>query len=150
MLHLLLKNVCIFTSFPSIFPASCLPYWGGSRIFVRRGCTRLLLYFNTNKPHSFFFLQNTNCIRKPQVISGEGGGVRTPCTLPLDPPLPLPYPSGPLFSRAAVPLCHTPQARFLFSFYRLFFLSTVSLLVECLSTSSCREEGLAQRTESRV
>ena len=31
------------------------------------------------------FLQNTSCIRKPQVI--PGGGVRTPCTLPLDPPL---------------------------------------------------------------
>ena len=29
--------------------------WGGSRIFFRRGFTRLLLYFNTNKPHSFFF-----------------------------------------------------------------------------------------------
>ena len=43
------------------------------------GCTRLLLYFNTNKP-------NAICIRTPQVISG-GGGVRTPCTLPLDPPL---------------------------------------------------------------
>ena len=58
---------------------------GGSRIFFRRGCTRLLLCFNTNKSHSFF-LQNTNCIRKPQVISGRGGGgMRTPCTLPLDP-----------------------------------------------------------------
>ena len=46
---------------------------GGSRIFFRRGCTRLLLYFNTNKPQSFFFWQNTSCIRKPQVISkGEG------------------------------------------------------------------------------
>ena len=45
---------------------------GGSRIFFRRGCTRLLLYFNTNKPHRFF-LQNTSCIRKPQVISGGGG-----------------------------------------------------------------------------
>ena len=54
--------------------------------FLRRGCTHLLLYFNTNKPHTFFFLQNTSCIRKPQVISG-GGGVCTPCTLPLDPPL---------------------------------------------------------------
>ena len=44
---------------------------GGSRIFFGRGCTRLLLYFNTNKPHSFFFfLQNTRCIRKLQVISG--------------------------------------------------------------------------------
>ena len=57
---------------------------GGSRIFFRRGCTRLLLYFHTNKPRSFF-LQNTSCIRKPQVISGGGG--RTPCTFPLDPPL---------------------------------------------------------------
>ena len=42
-----------------------------------------MLSFNTNKPQSF--LQNTSCIRKPQVISE--GGVRTPCTLPLDPPL---------------------------------------------------------------
>ena len=41
--------------------------------FFSRGCTRLLLYFNTIKPH-IFFLQNTNCIRKPQVISGRGGG----------------------------------------------------------------------------
>ena len=58
---------------------------GGSRSFFRRGYTRLLLYFNTNKPHSFFFLQDTSCIRKPQVISGGG---HTPCTLPLDLPLP--------------------------------------------------------------
>ena len=56
--------------------------------FFRRGCTRLLLYFNTNKPHSFFFfffLQNTSCIRKPQLISGGGrggGGAH-----PLHPPL---------------------------------------------------------------
>ena len=66
---------------------------GGSRILLRRGCTRLLLYFNTNKPHRFFcfFWQNTSCIRKPQVISG---GVRTPCTLPLDPPL-SPHPRRP-------------------------------------------------------
>ena len=28
---------------------------GRSRIFFRRGRTRLLLYFNANKPHSFFF-----------------------------------------------------------------------------------------------
>ena len=59
---------------------------GGSRIFLRRGCTRLLPYFNTNKPHSFFFC------RIPVVLenrrSSQGGGeVRTPCTLPLDPPL---------------------------------------------------------------
>ena len=29
-------------------------YRGGSRIFFRRGCTHLLLYFNTNNPHFFF------------------------------------------------------------------------------------------------
>jgi len=40
-----------------------------------------MLYFNTNKPHSFFFLQNTSCIRKPQVISGGVGGAH-----PLHPP----------------------------------------------------------------
>ena len=56
---------------------------GGSRIFFRRGCTRLLLYFNTNKPHSFFFC------RIPVVFENRRspqGRVRTPCTLPLDPP----------------------------------------------------------------
>ena len=57
---------------------------GGSRMFFRRGCTRLLLYFNTNKPHSFFFC------RIPVVLenhrSSRGGGVCTPCTLPLDLP----------------------------------------------------------------
>ena len=54
---------------------------GGSRIFFRRGCTLLLLYFNTSKPHSFF-LQNTRSSR-----GKGGGGVRIPCTLPLDQPL---------------------------------------------------------------
>ena len=59
---------------------------GGSKIFFRRGCTRLFLHFNTNKPHSFFFFR-----RIPVVLenrrSCRGGGGRTPCTLPLDPPL---------------------------------------------------------------
>ena len=36
-------------------------------------------------------MKNISCIRKPQVISGGGGeggeGLRTPCTLPQDPPL---------------------------------------------------------------
>ena len=75
---------------------SSLQSQGRIQDFFRRGCTRLLLYFNTNKPHSFFFLQNTSCIRKPQAISG-GGGVHTPCTLPLDPPL-SPTDASPLFS----------------------------------------------------
>ena len=55
------------------------------RFFVGGGALVSCSTFNTNKPKSFF-LQNTSCIRKPQIISG-GGGVRTPCTLPLDPPL---------------------------------------------------------------
>ena len=61
---------------------------GGSRIFFRRGCTRLLRYFNTNTPHSFFFF----FCRIPVVLENQrgisgGGRVCTPCTLPLDPPL---------------------------------------------------------------
>ena len=73
--------------------------------FFRRGCTCLLLYFNTNKPHSFFFLQNTSCIRKPQVISG-GRGVCTPCTLPLDPPLHGSVPPGTNSFLLALPMPH--------------------------------------------
>ena len=47
-----------------------------------------LVSCSTSTPinHLVFFPQNTSCIRKPQVIS-TGGGVHTPCTLPLDPPL---------------------------------------------------------------
>ena len=55
---------------------------GGSRIFFRRGCTHLLLYFNTNKPHSFVF-----CRIQVVLENCKSGGVRTHCTLPLDPPL---------------------------------------------------------------
>ena len=62
------------------------PPQGRIQYFFRRGCTRLL---STSTPINhivfFFFLQSTSCIRKPQVR----GGVPTPCTLPLDPPLPL-------------------------------------------------------------
>ena len=41
-----------------------------------------LVSCSTSTPinHIVFFLQNTSCIRKPQVIQG---GVSTPCTLPL-------------------------------------------------------------------
>ena len=58
---------------------------GGSKIFFRRGCTRLFLHFNTNKPHSFFFFAECQLYWKTAGHLGEGG--RTPCTLPLDPPL---------------------------------------------------------------
>ena len=48
-----------------------------------------LVSCSTSTPinHIVFFWQNASCIRKPLVISGEGGGLRTPCTLPLDSPL---------------------------------------------------------------
>ena len=54
---------------------------------VLKSC-RSHVFFNTNKPQSFF-LQNTSCIRKLQVIiSGWGGRVRTPpASFPLDPHL---------------------------------------------------------------
>ena len=67
---------------------------GGSRIFFRRGYTRLLLYFNTNKPHSFFFCRIPVVLENRRSSHGGGGGgggppppPPTPCTLPLDPPL---------------------------------------------------------------
>ena len=46
---------------------------GGSRIFLGGGA---LVSFSTSTPINhivFFFLQNTSCIRKSQVISGRGG-----------------------------------------------------------------------------
>ena len=57
----------------TMYPSALVIIQGRIQDFFRRGCTRSLLYFNTNKPHSYFFLQNTSCIRKPQVISGRGG-----------------------------------------------------------------------------
>ena len=47
---------------------------GGSRIFFRRGCTRLLLYFKTNKSHSISFFAEYHVTRR-------GGGAH-----PLHPP----------------------------------------------------------------
>ena len=56
---------------------------GGSRIFFWRGCTTTSIPIN----HILFLLQNTSCIRKPQVIleAGVGGGVGG--AHPLHPPL---------------------------------------------------------------
>ena len=89
---------------------------GGSRIFFRRGCTRLLLYFNTNKPHFFFFWGGGG--RIPVVLencrSSQWGGGHTPCTLPLDPPL----------------IC-TTWTSFLFYCRLLFIITTRKSLVSC-------------------
>ena len=55
---------------------------GGSRTFFRRGCTRLFVYFNTNKPHSFLF----SFCRIPVVLenrrSSQGGGCAPPAPSP--------------------------------------------------------------------
>ena len=72
----------------------CFWFRGGSRIFFRRGCTRLLLYFNTNKPHSFFSFGRIPFVLENRRPSQGGGGVRIPCTLSLDPPLWFPKWSG--------------------------------------------------------
>ena len=64
-----------------------LPFYSGADPgFLLGGGALVSCSTSTPINHIVFFLQNTSCIRKPQVISG-GGGVRTPCTLPLDPPL---------------------------------------------------------------
>ena len=83
---LITSNYSVLKKLPSLFYRDNRNQ-GRIQDFFRRWFTCLLLSSKTNKPHSFFFfffLQNTSCIRKPQVISG---GVRTPCTLSLDPPL---------------------------------------------------------------
>ena len=58
----------------------------GSTIFFRSGCTRLLLYFNTNKPHRFFFYRIPVVLENRRSSQGGGGGAH-PLHLPLDPPL---------------------------------------------------------------
>ena len=65
------------------------PWAGADPGFFLGGGALVSCFTSTPINHIVFFLQNTSCIRKPQVISGGGGGrVRTPCTLPRDPPLP--------------------------------------------------------------
>ena len=103
---------------------------GRSRIFFGGGA---LVSCSTSTPinHIVFFLQNTSCIRKLQVISGGGEGVRTPCTLPLDPPL---YPHFLLTgncsgsSLISSSLACSPEVSCSFS---------VSCLTDCLSVTPC-------------
>ena len=77
-----------------IYVSGICSHRGGSRIFFRRGCTRLLLYFNTNKPLIFFFC------RIPVVLenrrSPQGGGCAPLAPSPQIRPCPKGY-----FSRAS-------------------------------------------------
>ena len=54
---------------------------GGSRIFFRRGCTCLLLYFNTNTPHFFFFCRIPVVLENYRSSQRRGGNAH-----PLQPP----------------------------------------------------------------
>ena len=54
--------------------------------FVGGGALVSCSTFNTNKPKSFFFAEY-QLYQKTADHLRRGGGVRTPCTLPLDPPL---------------------------------------------------------------
>ena len=98
--HRKLQNCCVakklmslaffwkFQVFKREFLRNHLVYWaqiseiteivmllrGGSRIFFRRGCTRLLLYFNTNKPHIFSFFCRIPVILENRRSSQGGGG----------------------------------------------------------------------------
>ena len=66
----------------------CFAISGADPGFFLGGGTLVSCPTSTPINHIYiFFWQNTSCIRKPQVISRGGGEVRTPCTLPLDPPL---------------------------------------------------------------
>ena len=62
-------------------PENSTKFRGGSRIFFRRGCTRLLLYFNTNNPH--FFFGRIPVVLENQRSSQGGGGAGA---YPLHPP----------------------------------------------------------------
>ena len=46
---------------------------GGSRIFLGEGFTRLLLYFNTHKPHSFFLFCRIPLVVLENRRSSQGG-----------------------------------------------------------------------------
>ena len=70
---------------------------GGSRILFRRGCTRLLFYFNTNKPHSFFFVCRIPVVLENRRSSRAGGGSGHP----LHPP-PRSAPES-LFKKSTIP-----------------------------------------------
>ena len=67
---LLIRHIVVFSPFSLPSP---LKHRGGSRIFFRRGCTRLFLYFNSNKPHSFFFGKIPVVLENSWSSQGVGG-----------------------------------------------------------------------------
>ena len=81
---------------------------GGSRIFFQEA-GGALVSCSTSTPinHIVFFLQNTSCIRNCRSSQGWGVGVRTSCTLPLDPPLKWQSLTGKIYHQT--PIDHQPS-----------------------------------------
>ena len=87
-----------------------------------------LISCSTSTPinHIFFFLQNTSSIRKPQVISGGGGWVRNPCTLPLDPPL---YIARQLNPGEGTPYTNTLQRKLFHTYWQQLPENYISIII---------------------
>ena len=66
-------------------PKNWSPYRGGSRIFFLGEGALVSCSSSTPINHIVFFLEDHQLYQK---TAGHLRGVRTPCTLPLDPPLP--------------------------------------------------------------
>ena len=124
---------------PWLLPLLWRALQGRIQDFFRRGCTRLLLYFNTNKPHSFFcripvVLQN----RRSSQGGRGGGGVRSPCTLPQNAPLlytaiyiyiQLLYSSYPALQTlyTTIYILYTPYIEPIYTLYRPIYTSYLAL-----------------------
>ena len=77
------SNVAVYVPIWWMF---CVMYRGGSRVFLRRGCTskewRHWRWGLKKIKREYVYTK-----KKASSQGREGGGMRTPCTLPLDPPL---------------------------------------------------------------
>ena len=86
--HAVLNQECLVLKFPiqlGAWPLSSvgIPNSGADPGFFLGGGALISCSTSTPINHIVFFWQNTSCIRKPQVISGKGGGE---CAHPRHPP----------------------------------------------------------------
>ena len=77
--HAVLNQECLVLKFPiqlGAWPLSSvgIPNSGADPGFFLGGGALISCSTSTPINHIVFFWQNTSCIRKPQVISGKGGG----------------------------------------------------------------------------
>ena len=117
---------------------------GGSRIFLGGGAL-VSCCSSTPINHIFFFCRIPVVLENRRSSQG-GGGVRTPCTLPLDPPLlsSLSCLKGVVsYTQATVPQLHYLSCRFFF----LYCASSVLPLPLRDFLSACFHQGMAQWRE---